>query len=334
MATMRDVAQQADVSVATVSHVINGTRFVDPATEERVRSAIATLGYRPNSLARSLRRGKTHTIALLVPDNMNPFFADLARAVEAASFAEGYTVILCNADLSETREATYLDVLLSKQVDGLLLIATGTDPQRLRHVLDQQLPVVILDHALGDVSTDQVLVDNECGGYLAGQALVRLGHRRIACIGGPRESLPSIDRLAGFRRALAEAGIGLPSEAIHYGDFRYDGGAAAIQDLLRTYPGFTALFAANDLMAIGAMKALRQVGLRVPDDVSIIGYDNILLGAAMSPPLTTIAKPVDELVRISISLLLKRMKQRAAPPARFVLAPMLIERESCRLLVD
>lgn len=331
---MRDVAQQADVSVATVSHVINGTRFVDPMTEKRVRSAIATLGYRPNSLARSLRRGKTHTIALLVPDNMNPFFADLARAVEAASFGEGYTVIVCNADLSETKEATYLDMLLSKQVDGLLLVATATDPQVLRHVLDQHLPVVILDHPLGDVPTDQVLIDNEHGGYLAGQALVRLGHRRIACIGGPRSSLPSSDRLAGFRRALAETGITLPSAAIHYGDFRYDGGATGIHDLIRTYPGFTALFAANDLMALGAMKALRQAGRRVPDDVSIIGYDNILLGAAMSPALTTIAKPIDELVQVSVALLLKRMKQVTAPPARFVLSPALIERESCRPPID
>ncbi len=329
---MRDVAHQAAVSVATVSHVINGTRFVDPGTEERVRSAIALLGYRPNSLARSLRRGQTHTIALLVPDNMNPFFAELARAVEAASFAQGYTVILCNADLSETKEATYLDVLLSKQVDGLLLIASGTNSKPLCHVLAQHLPVVLLDHALGDVPTDQVLIDNERGGYLAGQALVRLGHRHIVCIGGPRHSLPSVDRLAGFRRALDEAGVALPTESIHYGDFRYDGGTVAMHHLLRTQPGFTGVFAANDLMAIGAMKALRQTGLRVPDDVSIIGYDNILPAAAMSPALSTIAKPVDELVRISVSLLLRRMKHRTAPPERYVLAPTLIERESCRSL--
>ncbi len=334
MPTIRDVAAYARVSASTVSHVLNATRFVEPETEERVRAAIEALGYRPNSVARSLRRRKTSTIGLLIPDISNPFFGDIARAIEDAGFSEGYNVILCNSDLSETKEMAYIEVLLSKQVDGLVLISSGNRSDPLRAILDAGVPVVVADRELGGLPVDQVLVDNEHGGYLAGQYLVHLGHRNIACIAGPEGLTLSTERITGFRRALKEAGIELPDDAVIHGDFRYAGGEAAMHELLRQNDNLTAVFAANDTMAIGAINVLSRAGLRVPDDVSVIGFDNILQSTAIVPSITTIAQPVAELGQSSVSLLLKRIRQPTVPPSRVLLQTRLVERESCRALVE
>lgn len=329
MPTIREVAEQAQVSVATVSHVINRTRFVDPETQERVHQAIKTLGYRPNLLARSLRRRETHTIGLLVPDNANPFFAEFARVVEDAGFAQGYSVILCNSDRSETKEETYVDVLLAKQVDGLIVISSTDRVDLLQRVIDVGVPLVVFDRNLADLSVSQVLVANEEGGYLAGKYLVGLGHRRFACIGGPSDANPSWGRVLGFTRALREAGITLPPEAIVPGDFRYAGGEAGMHTLFDRALDFTALFAANDLMAIGAMITLQRAGLRVPADVSVIGFDNILQGANMIPALTTIEQPVNELGQATVRLLLDQILKRTTEPQSLTIPTRLIERESC-----
>ncbi len=334
MPTIRDVAAHAHVSPTTVSHVINGTRFVDPETEERVRTAIEALGYRPNSLARSLRRRSTSTIGLLVPDNSNPFFADVARAIEDAGFAKGYNVILCNSDGSEEKEVAYIDVLLSKQVDGLILISSGNRPDPLHTILDAGVPVVVADRELGELPVDQVLVDNEQGGYLAGKYLTGLGHRRIGCIAGPAGLALSAERIRGFRRALAESDLELPDEAIAHGKLHYAGGEAAMLDLLARDLDLTAVFAGNDLMAIGAIKVLRHSNVRVPDDVSVIGFDNILQSNAIVPALTTIAQPVTELGQISVSLLLKQIMEPSGVPSRVLLPTTLVERESCRALTE
>ncbi len=337
MATIRDVAERAGVSISTVSRVITGSVPVDPTTAERVHEAVAALGYRPNLLARSFRRRITHTIGLLVPDNSNPFFAEAARVIEDAGFAEGYSVILCNSDLSEVKQATYLDVLLAKRVDGLILVSSGLiavgdglDP--MRRVFDAGVPCVAVDRDLGELTIDQVLVDNEQGGYLAGRYLMGLGHRRVACITGPSELTPSAGRIAGFRRAMAEAGITLAPDATVPGNGRYDGGAAAAVEMLRRGVPFTALFAFNDLTAIGAIGALQRAGRRVPDDVSVVGFDDVPQASALFPALTTVAQPIAEMGRASVRLLLDRIAHRGAPCARVTLTTTLVERESCRAL--
>lgn len=330
MPTIRDVAIHAGVSISTVSHVINHTRFVDPETEERVRTSIQQLGYRPNSLARSLRRGTTNTIALIVPDISNPFFADLARAIEAAGFAEGYNVILCNSAGSAEKEEMYIRMLLSKQMDGFILVSSSSSPERIRILVEAEVPMVVLDRELGDhFPVDKILTDNEQGGYLAGQYFIQLGHRHIGCILGPADIILSADRLAGFRRALSEAGVELPDEAIAFGDFQYEGGQTAMAELLKRGHPLTAVFAANDLMAIGAIHSLHNAHLRVPQDISIIGFDNVLLSAIVSPSLTTIAQPIEEIGQQTISVLLKRIKQQTHAPTRILLPTVLIERESC-----
>jgi LacI family transcriptional regulator len=331
MPTIRDVAVHAQVSASTVSHVINGTRFVDPETEKRVQSAIKVLGYRPNSVARSLRRGTTNTIALIIPDNANPFFAEIARAIEDTGFAEGYNVILCNSDMSEKKEETYIRILLSKQIDGLILISSTSHADRLRTIIDAGVPVVVVDRALelDGLPVDEVLADHNQGGYLAGEYLLRLGHSNISCIAGPGHIASSTDRLKGFRCALQEGGIELREEAIVCGAFRYEDGQAAMEELLKRNLNFTAVFAANDVMALGAISVLHRARLRIPGDVSVIGFDNIMQAAAMSPAITTIAQPTKEMGQRSLTLLLQRIKQRTNAPSRVLLPTALIERESC-----
>jgi LacI family transcriptional regulator len=300
--------------------------------------AIEALGYRPNRVARGLRRRETSTIGLLIPDNSNPFFAELARAIEQVGFAEGYNVILCNSDRSEDKEAAYIDVLLSKQVDGLILCPSGDHPETLGVVLDAHLPVVVLDRASGDLPVDQVLSDNEQGGYLAGQYLIQLGHRQMGCIANRTEVRLSVgNRLVGFQRALAEAGVELAPAAVIHSDFWYNAGEvvmgeAAMGELLKRNLDLTAVFVTNDLMAAGAVNTLRRANFQVPDDVSVIGFDNSLQAIVMYPSLTTIAQPINELGQVSLSLLIERIKNPTASTSSVMLPTTLIERESCRAI--
>ncbi|TIV68673.1 MAG: LacI family transcriptional regulator [Mesorhizobium sp.] len=328
MTTIADVARYAGVSVATVSHVMNRTRHVEPETAERVRAAITALRYSPNSLARSLRRGETKTIGLLLPDNSNPFFASVARQIEDAGFVAGYTVILCNSDGSAEKEERYLSVLMAKQIDGLIF-AGSSDHARVFASLSAAVPAVLLDREIHSVNVDSVLVDHDHGGYLAGSHLVGLGHKRIGVIGGPRDSSSSPARLRGFARALEEAGLALPPSSVVDSDYHFAGGRLAMERLLEQAPEITAVFACNDLMAMGAITALRSRGLRVPDDMSLIGFDDIPYAVTTWPPLTTIAQPVEKIGTRAVSLLLERVVEPEAPSRREVLTPVLVERESC-----
>ncbi len=335
--TMRDVAIRSGVSVSTVSRVMTGAVPVDPVTADRVREAITDLGYRPNLVARSLRRQATQTIGLLVPDNSNPFFAEVARAIEDAGFAEGYSVVLCNSDLSPLKQETYIDALLAKRVDGLILASSGLIPtddgqDAVEGILAAGAPCVVVDRGLGEMPVDQVLVDNDRGGYLAGRHLLELGHRRIACLAGPSELTPSAGRFVGFSRALAEAGLSIEPHCLVRGDGRPDGGAAAIGTLLAQGIDVSAIFAFNDQMATGAIGALQRAGLRVPHDISIVGFDDIPLAAAIYPALTTIAQPVAELGKLGVRLLLDRIARRDAPYQRVLLPTRLVVRESTATL--
>jgi LacI family transcriptional regulator len=335
--TIQDVAARSGVSISTVSRVVTGAVAVEPETAERVREAIAALGYRPNLLARSFRRRVTHTIGLLVPDNSNPFFAELARTIEDAGFADGYSVVLCNSDLSAVKQETYIDVLLANRVDGLILVSSGLIPTVGRHdavarILDAGAPCVAVDRDLGETPFDQVLVDNDQGGYLAGEHLIALGHRRIACLVGPSDLTPSAGRIAGFRRALAEAGLTVAPNHLVRGNGRPDGGAAAAQQLLEqgivAAGDVTAIFAFNDQMAAGALGALQRAGLRVPADISVVGFDDIPQSSAIFPALTTVAQPIGEMGTIGVRLLLERIARRDAPRQRVHLATRLVVRES------
>lgn len=329
MATISDVAREAGVSVATVSHVMNETRHVEPETAERVRSAIAALRYSPNSLARGLRRGVTRTIGLLLPDNSNPFFAGVARHIEDAGFVAGYTVILCNSDGKPEKEERYLSVLMAKQIDGLIFAGSSDHARVFSRLSKSNMPAVLLDREIRSVNVDSVLVDHRHGGRLAGQHLAGLGHRKVGVIGGPRDSGSSPARLRGFAEALHDAGLRLPKQAVVDADYHFAGGRAAMERLMAQAPDITAVFACNDLMAMGALSALRSRGLRVPDDFSVIGFDDIPYAATTWPPLTTVAQPVDKIGTRAVALLLERLGQPTEHSRHETLMPTLVERESC-----
>jgi LacI family transcriptional regulator len=332
MVTMRDVASRAGVSKATVSHVLNGTRFVEPGTAARVRQAISDMGYRPNLLARSLRRQETRTLGLLIPNIANPFWADLAHAVERTGYAEGYSVILGNSNWSATQEHELVQKLLAQQIDGIILSSLYLDPATIDEIL-AAVPVVLMDDPIMvQRRASAVLIDNYRGGILAGEYLAQLGHRRIGCVDAPLDAGRARDRAAGLRAALAGAGIDLPNSAIFSGDFEHGSGEVGVQILLERHPDLTAIFAANDHMAIGVIKGLRRAGRRIPDDVSVIGFDNISFGTIMSPELTTIAQPITEIGRKVIQLLIRHIQQPGIPPDVVVLEPTLIVRESSRAI--
>jgi LacI family transcriptional regulator len=324
--TIRDVAERAGVSSATVSHTLNDTRHVEPETRERVLKAVTDIGYRPNHLARGLRQRKTGTVGLIIPDNTNPFFAEMARAIEDAGFARGYSVMLCNSDRSAEKESTYVEVLLSKQVDGIILASSNTKPELVRQIRDAGVPAVLIPGELGDFEIDMLMTDDFASGRLVGEHLLELGHRRIAAISGPRTTSASAGRLAGFESVLAEAGIA--PVAVARGDFRAERGRDAMAELLDAGNLFTAVFAANDLTAIGALQTLLQRRIAVPEEISLIGFDGMQLSNLTSPRLTTVAHSLGEIGPKSIAFLEERMADPNGPVRQMLLPSTLIVRES------
>lgn len=325
---MRDVAERAGVSVTTVSHVINETRPVSDDLRRRVLEAMHALGYQPNALARSLRRKETHTIGMIVPDSANPFFAEVARGIEDASFEQGYSVILCNSDGDLEKELLYTNVLSEKRVDGILFVAAGVSTEHIRALQARQMPLVVVDRDIPDVVVDSVLIHNARGGWLATQHLIELGHRRIGCITGPSDVTPSAERVIGYQQALQEAGIPLDEALIVKGDFQYESGYRAAQQLLALDDPPTAIFACNDLMAVGAISAAVELGFQVPARLSVVGFDDIRLASFANPPLTTVAQPKYEMGVVAMTMLLERMRERDMSPRRRLLDIRLVVRQS------
>jgi LacI family transcriptional regulator len=329
MPTMRDVAEMAGVSLTTVSHVINRTRFVSDDVTERVLTAMEDLNYRPNELARSLRRGQTNTLGLILPDSANPYFAEIGHAIEATSFTLGYNVILCNTHGTEDKVDHYINVLRNKQVDGIIFVATGDHTKSISQTLGENFPIVLVDRELVGVSTDVIIVDNHQGGLLATRHLLELGHRRIACISGPSRLRPSSERINGYIKALEEAGLVYDPNLLRTGDFHPNSGYQATMELLQEPNPPTAIFTCNDLMAIGAIRAVSELGRRVPDDQALVGFDDIELASYTIPPLTTISQPIEMMGEIAANTLIKRIEEDANhEPTRQLLPVKLVVRGS------
>jgi LacI family transcriptional regulator, galactose operon repressor len=328
MATMNDVARVANVSIATVSHVINGTRFVSPERVAAVQIAMRELGYTPDATARSLRVGRTDTIGLVVPDNSNPFFATLARWIEEAGFEAGYTTILANSNERPDREHRYVSTLVSKRVDGLILSPSRGDHGTLARLLENaRIPVVVVDRDAALPGADVVLYDNEGGSYEATRYLIELGHTCIGCVAGPADASSATDRVSGFRRAIAESG--LDDQLVVEADFHFSGGREATARLLDSGAGVTAVFASNDLMAAGAIRELAARGISVPGDVSVVGFDDAPLAEMISPALTTMRQPLQDMAHTAVSMLLSRVTTGdGGPPVRKVLPTSLVIRDS------
>jgi LacI family transcriptional regulator len=329
MATIRDVAQLAGVSITTVSHVLNGTRPVSADGMARVLQAVQELGYQPNAVARSLRMSETRMFGMIVPDNSNPYFAEVARSIEDAAFELGYSVILCNSDEDPAKEQAYLNLLIEKRVDGIAFVATGASENTLEPAHARGLPVVVVDREIEGSPWSSVLVHNSRGAREAVDHLARLGHRRIGCISGPRNLGPSSERVRGYREALRRNGLPVEPKSIVEGDFHAEGGYRTMNALLEREPKLTAVFACNDMMAVGALRAMREHGRSVPDDIALVGFDDIALASYTQPALTTIAQPYQELGRRVAQLLAKGERGDPAEQERIRLEPRLVVRESC-----
>jgi LacI family transcriptional regulator len=333
MTTIREVAEKAGASVTTVSHVINHTRFVSDGVRQRVLAAMEELNYRPNALARSLRKGKTYTLGLILPDSSNPFFAEVGNSIEDAAFKLGYNLILCNTEGDPQKERLYVDVLFKKQVDGIIFMAAGDQIGSLNFLRSQQMPVVLVDRDLPNVNADAILTDNQQGGYLATRYLIDLGHLRIACITGPSNLTPSAERLTGYRRALEEAGLPFEAALVLRGDYHPASGLQAATALLALPAPPTAVFACNDLMALGVLRAAAKAGRRVPDDLAVVGFDDIELACFTNPPLTTIAQSKAEIGTQAANLLAERIEAKTGPTRRLIVPTQLVIRESTQPII-
>lgn len=319
----------AGVSTSTVSHVINKDRFVSDAIREKVEAAIKGLNYAPSALARSLKINQTRTIGMLITASSNPFYSELVRGVERSCFERGYSLVLCNTEGDEQRMNRNLETLMQKRVDGLLLLCTETH-QPSQEILQRypSVPTVMMDWAPFDGDSDLIQDNSLLGGDMATQYLINKGHTHIACITGSLDKTPARLRLEGYRAAMANAGLTVREGDEITGNFEFGGGFEAMQKLLALKERPPAVFICNDAMAVGAYQALYQAGLKVPEDIAVVGYDDIELARYMTPPLTTIHQPKDELGELAIDVLIHRIADPSQQQQRLQLTPVLMERGS------
>jgi LacI family transcriptional regulator, galactose operon repressor len=324
-ATIGDVARRAGVSTATVSRVLAGVGRARPETMGRVRAAARELGYRPSGIARSLKLKTTRTLGLIVTDIENPYFPELVRAIEDAARGDGYAVLLCNADDDPEREAGYLDLLVERRVDGIVIAASSLGARQREWLSEPPVPVVLVNTIADGVALPSIASDNRAGGRMAVEHLVGLGHRRIGHLTAfPRSDAP--ERLAGAQDAMVAAGLPPAAMMVVAGDPGVAGGERAMRTLLESAADVTAVFAYNDLMAIGAMRACRATHRRVPDDVSVVGFDDVDLAAYVDPPLTTLAQSTAEMGRWAFERLARQLAEPGeSGPREMIRLPVRLE---------
>jgi DNA-binding LacI/PurR family transcriptional regulator len=304
MSSIRDVARTAGVSTATVSHVVNNTRFVSEEVRARVLAAVEQCGYYPNAHARSLASGRSYTLGLVISDIANPFFPELVKSIEDAAFEHGYDVVLSNTNYDPERTSRYVRRLIERKVAGVALMTSELDTALIEEMARREVSVVFLDLGQPGPHMSNLCVDYAAGIGEAIRHLVELGHRRIAFVGGPEHLRSAAKRLEAFRGAVARL---LPGETprIFRGNFKLEGGRRAAREMLAAGPLPTAVVAANDLMALGLVGELRAAGLEIPRDVSVVGFDDIAFASFFEPRLTTVCLPRGELGRRAVEALLE-----------------------------
>ena len=318
MVTIQEVAEKAGVAPITVSRVLNNSGYVSARTRARVETVAAELNYVPNSLARSLRSNRTNILALLLGDIANPFWTTMARGVEDVANRQGFSVILCNTDEKESKQAEYLAVLLRKRVDGFLLIPTAAASEPVQTIQRQKIPVVVIDRTTTQAHVDSVRGDSFGGAYQLTQHLLALGHRRIAVLSGPAAVSTAVERVAGVAKALQEVGAPLPKERIVYGEYSLASGYAMTAQVLTTQP--TAIVAANNFIAIGVGRYLREKAIYVPNDISVVSFDDVPISWDCEPSLTVAVQPAYDLGRCATELLLKRINGAGSPTYEEIMA--------------
>ena len=332
--TIKDVAKEAGVSITTVSRVLNdkGHEYMREETRESIIKAIKELGYRPDIRAQSLRGMRTKVIGLVIPNRLNPFYEQLARAIENVCYDEGYGVLLCDSNFSVERESTYIDLLERQKVDGIAISTVGSNEEKLRSLIERGTPIVLADEDSPGVNAPAVFANNYIGGCQATQYLIDLGHRKIAFITGPLNVMSARERLRGYQETLRKNGLKVNEKLIKNGNYAYEGGYKATEDLLEeSGDKFTAIFCSCDLMAFGAMRAIQNKGKSIPQDYSIVGFDDMYFSSISNPQLTTVAQPVKEMA-IRIFEAVKREIRGDSPGEKEhqFLDTELVVRESCR----
>ena len=330
MTTISDVAKLAGVSPVTVSRVINNADNVSPATRARVEKAIAELGYVPSGVAKSLRLKRTRTLALIVPDIQNSFWTTVARGVEDAAQSRGYSVFLCNTDENAEKQRHYLEVVISQRADGVIIAPSDNKVENLALLRKRRIPTVVMDRYIDGWDVDTVMGDSVSASRALVKHLISLGHTRIAMISGPRTTSTSTDRILGYRIALAEAGIPYDPNMVLIGEYRSISGERLTHQLLEKEEAPTAIFAANNVIALGVIDALSAHGLRVPQDMALVCFDDLPNTSRLFPFLTVAVQPAYDLGANAAQLLLSRLESDQFPPPRHVILPTrLIIRHSC-----
>ncbi len=327
-ATSHDVARRARVSIATVSRVLNDLPHVTPAVRHRVLRAIRELDYQPSRAAQRLRAKRSRVIGLIISDIENPFFTGIAREIEDVASQRGYSLLVCNTDEEVEKERLYINVMRAEEVAGVILAAASERNSNVRSLIEQNIPVVAIDRCLKDSRIDTVMTANIKGAREAVSHLIQLGHRRVGFIGLPLERTSGRERLEGYESTLRKHRLSTARQLVRIGDGKEASGYRHAKELLRVRPPITALFVANNLMTLGALSALHDLGARVPDEISLVGFDDMLTMPLLNPPLTTVAQPTRELGRQAAILLLERINRSRKPVTHLRLSPTFVVRGS------
>ena len=324
MATVDDIAKRAGVSPSSVSRVLNGRGYASEAMRRRVIGAAQDLGYTPNRVAQSLRLKQTRILGLIIADVENAFYSQIAKGVEAVAKEAGYYVVLCNTSDDPREEDHYLGLLASLQVDGLVITPTARNGSRLKGLLSGGMRIVQVDRRVAGLKSDAVLVDNVGGAYELVRHLLAHGHSRIGVLAGSTEVTTGHDRLEGYKRALREANLEVDAALVMAGSFRREAAKEAVQCLLGVSPRPTAILAANNVLAEVCLQTLSEFQLRVPEDISLVAFDDPLWMRLVNPPLTAMAQPTTQMAQVASDLLLRRLRE-ATPtePVTIVLEPKL-----------
>ena len=326
--TIKQVAERAGVSVATVSRVLAGKGFTSPERVERVRAAVQTLDYRPNRAARNLRTRVTQVVGVVISDIQNPFFTSVVRGIEKVLEGAGYTLILCNSDEEPHREQVLLATLRAESVAGVIISPTRADSEAVHQMVLNGTPLVTIDRTLSMTSVDSVAVANTQGAFTAVNHLLKLGHKCIGMISGPDQASTAKERKDGYLQALQAALLQPCTGMIQYGNFRQEGGYHAMNALLDLPQPPTAVLVGNNLMTLGALQAIHERSLAIPQDIAIVGFDDMSWATSLQPPLTAVAQPTYELGVTAAELLLERIHDPQRPVRHIILETRLIVRAS------
>lgn len=328
MATIYDVSELAGVSLATVSRVINDTDKVTAKTRLKVEAAMEELGFRPNSIAQSLASNRSNSVGVLVPELHGPFFGNMLSSIELELRKQGKHVIITAGHSDAEREKDAIEFLASRRCDALIVFVFAISNERIKLLRESSVPVVVIGRLIPGMEEDCVSLDNEAGGYIATKSLIESGHRQLACITGPLWKSDGQERLAGYKRALAEHGLSFDERLVVEGDYEELSGRSGMEQLLQRELPFTGLVCANDEMAAGAIAVVRKHGVTIPDDLSIVGFDNVFFTRYMHPQLTTIDYPIDRMGQMAARCVLRDVYGNSDLDIQCRFEPKLVRRDS------